>query len=382
MTVLTKTDHSDKPKKKTGQPVATTLGLVISVAIHAMIVLVVGTVVVFEGQIPTQFFEAQPSAVDNSPMEMEAPPLIEEDPLPSIPTQDDPMPTEAVQQASGVDEVSSDIIVSTAPSSTFSLSQSMNLAPAMPGVKSINSGQNSGQADARVARIFDREITASRFGAILDVSFSTHRTLPVAITEITKGFPDAILMLAPGCGMKSSDKATIVEGDLYTDAIEDEAEEKDDAERKYLGPKNAKGYYMGKFLEKLMKGNKDFNEAFRELWEDARRDSRAYVINVELSEKQRETGKVGGLISNTQDGFEFLSEKGCDVIYWMADFNDGLDNALFEDLIKDLRRKDIKVIVHDFDGHTGKDKKTRPLLQEMVDETEGEMIVTDISKKK
>ena len=49
--------------------------------------------------------------------------------------------------------------------------------------------------------IFGVNISANHLGVLLDVSFSTHTTIHLAVKEIQKSFPDAVIVLVPGCGM-------------------------------------------------------------------------------------------------------------------------------------------------------------------------------------
>jgi len=366
------------------------MALIISIIVHLVIFLFVGSVVIFEGKIPPNLFASLSGDFvdDAGGDELEAPPLLEDVPQPE--PMEDPLEIETPQDMDLSDVMNtSDVIVAN------TVSPALNTPMMRPTITRVNIGSAAGSKIAqpasstnrgksgpgvpRTANIFGRQISASKFGAILDVSFSTHNTLPVAITEITEGFPDAIIMLAPGCGMKSGKEAEIINGDEFTEAIE-EVGSKDALP--YTGPKGAKGYFMGVFLDRLMKGNKEHNELFRELWKDARRDGRAYVTHVVISEKQQESGNVGGQIHNTQDSFEFLLDLGCDVIYWLADFNDSLEGPLFEDIVKDMKRNEVKVVIHDFDGQTGKDTKQRAQLAEMVKDTSGEMIVGDPNEAK
>jgi hypothetical protein len=230
------------------------------------------------------------------------------------------------------------------------------------GIKPKSLGGKKGPGTPRTANIFGRSISASNFGAVLDISNSTHGTIDIAVKEIKDGFPDAILVLAPGCKIndKKSTKGEVVAGGKF---------EKDEKEYKFDGKNGGNLKYPWTFLEDLTKKNKSFER----LWKDAKRDDRGYIVHLELPKSYPQNKHY--MIWGTDLAMEFLIEQGCDVIYWMADFNDGINPDRAKDLAREMKRNDIKLIQHDFDGATGNDAKQRDIVKYMVEETDGEQII-------
>jgi len=361
---------------------ATPLALLISLIVHFSLFLVVGTVVVFEGAIPPTFFEAFSDVSVEENQEVEAPPLIEDDII--IEPVETPLETpemdfqEEMSNASTTDLITSSAIdPSLTRTSAFQpLSGSINPDASLgkrAGSLTQQPEKKMGPGIVRTANIFGKTVQSARFGAVLDISFSTHSTIDAAVREITEGFPDALIVLAPGCGIQANAPGEIIDGEKYNQNIEDYSSDKLNS--------------TAAFLTRLLERNKNFAD----LWKDAIRDDRAYVVHVPFEEKElekkverilqraRETGKEADPektrtfeIRSTHYAFPFLSSQGCDTIYWMADFRDQLDKPVVEDLAKELKRDDIKVIQHDFDGGAELNDPVKALLYQ---KTDGEKII-------
>ncbi|MEM6885732.1 MAG: hypothetical protein AAF571_11920 [Verrucomicrobiota bacterium] len=372
------TTESPQKRSKTGvggaSKMATSMAFIVSVVVHLVIFLFVGSVVIFEGAIPPNLFTSMGGDMlaEDSTEEMELPPLMEEE------LQPEPLetPMDNLELDTEVDLTdamsSSDLIIAntTAPALTPSLTKPLLSVGTDTGTRIVtrtnttNRGNSRGPGTPRTANIFGRTVSAAKFGAILDISFSTHDTIDTAINEIQSGFPDSILVLAPGCGMTSDDKGEVVPGKKFEKNMDD---------YEYEGKDGANELHMLKFFQALRNKNKNFAK----LWDRAVKDDRGYLVALELPKKGKENNK-GELqvfsVTGSNYAFDFLIDQGCDVIYWMADFNDGLNQNTINDVLKNLKRNDVKVIQHDFDGQTSDDQKNRPTLKKMVDETEGQAI--------
>ncbi len=195
----------------------------------------------------------------------------------------------------------------------------------IPGI-SDGIGDVGGFGAGAVAQIFGVDVVANNLGVILDVSFSTHNVIDKAIDEIQKAFPDAILVLAPGCGMNSKYSEEIVS----PDAIESDLE-------KYTLPEKV-NFQMTYFLydtgptrKPLMETNTNFQRLYRK----AKGENRLYVLH------QRTFSKVATAV--TQEAFKFLMDEGVDGIYWFADFEDAVEEGVKDQIIRTAKRKRVRI---------------------------------------
>jgi len=387
MTTRSAHPRPSKPRKPQTVRLATPFALALSLIVHLAIFLFVGSVVIFEGKIPPNLFQASGSPAVQEYGSMEVPPLIEEVVLPE--PLDSPLDDPSIDLLENTSEpAASDVIVSKTVDShhassslrSFITTQKIDIPKNTPQTE-LNRQQDSparkGPGVPRTANIFGRVVEATRFGAILDISSSTHQTIDVAVREITSGFPDALLVLASGCGMTEKSKGEVIDGETYERELD-----------KY----GMEGLFSSAFfLEKLLGRNKKFQD----FWDDAMREGRGYVLHVpfdpddieeQVEEKKEQIEEeIGDLkkaavyeIRSTQHAFAFLESQECDTIYWMADFADGVQQHVVEDLAKDLKRSDIKVIQHDFDGGDELNDKRKSYLWR---ETGGEKIVGSGSAK-
>ncbi|MEM9400243.1 MAG: hypothetical protein AAF984_08540 [Verrucomicrobiota bacterium] len=206
--------------------------------------------------------------------------------------------------------------------------------------------------DRVVANLFGAEIAANLLGVIVDISFSTHAVIQVPLEEIDKNFPDALIVLSPGCGMDPKQK-----GDTYpVKQFEDDIWLKKRYEiesRKYKKLqekdedlyKSKEGYFkfnIHQFLVELLDKNKDFDRFYKK----AKREGRLYIQNSVLIENEELQEKAR--IAGTQGAFRFLMEQGVDSIYWFADFDDIVNDKVAEELMNDLSKDDVIVYCHDF----------------------------------
>ncbi|MFO8026708.1 MAG: hypothetical protein R6U56_03485 [Opitutales bacterium] len=200
------------------------------------------------------------------------------------------------------------------------------------------------------ADLFGKQVEANKLGVILDVSFSTHNVLSAVIDEIQSGFPDALIVFAPGCAIDDRDNELVPIKDYEKTA------------KKYQGGR----YTTKKFVDRLL-GREDFEE----IWDRTRRRNKGYVLFSEIR------GPNG--LSGCDVAMKFLSNEGADVIYWFADFDDKIDPELADDITRQLRRKDTKLMIHDFKGAKGKPHNVEP-LEMMADRTRGEFFLKKFDK--
>ncbi|MGB0413058.1 MAG: hypothetical protein ACPGJU_01310 [Coraliomargarita sp.] len=231
------------------------------------------------------------------------------------------------------------------------------------GSGGFGNGMGSGGAGIRemaiTANLFGTEVTATKLGVILDISFSTHRAIDKVVNEINKEFKDAIIVLVPGCVIGTHDSTIYPLQDFK---------------------KGTKAHKVSKlstetFTEKLLERNKEFDK----IWGKLEKDERGYILFAE-NPKNKQTGNGG-----TNDAMEFLRDEGVDTIYWFADFQDGILSAPLDELIKSMKRGRITVIMHDFVAPLGsKNKEGKQnsallkLQQKLADETDGKFFLKEL----
>ena len=353
--------------------VVTSMAFIVSLVVHLVIFLFVGSIVIFEGALPPNLFNSGGGemVMDESAAEMELPPLMEEELEPELLE----TPMDELQMETDIDISdmmdSSDLIVSNAAAApTFSQPKiSIGTSSGSQLRAGATSESSKSPMSARTATIFGRNVSASNFGAILDISFSTHKSIDRAVDEINNGFPDAILMLAPGCGMKKAETGQVIEGKAFEDDIKDYYLNKSHYKQKTA--------YTASFFDFLMNGNKNF----KRMWSRVVADNRGHVVFLDLKVTKSDNLGNAGMkgpwrVSGTHHAFEFLIEQGCDAIYWMADFNDEIERDIANDLILKMKSNGVKLIQHDFNGRDDKDKDSRSIIAKMVKETDGESIIS------
>lgn len=204
----------------------------------------------------------------------------------------------------------------------------------IPGVSAgLGDGLGLGGMGMGKGSIFGVTIEAENLGVILDVSYSTHRVIDKAIIEIQKAFPDALIVLGPGCGMREGrEEAEVLSAAKFEREKEDLASPSFDYEiTDYLS------------TEPRGRGLPVTNRRFPELYETGLQNDRMFVLTWN---------------NRTHTAFEWLIKERVDAIYWFADFQDMQEPAIVDSLIRDLNRKNIKVYQHHMDsgGSPGPDK--------------------------
>ena len=209
---------------------------------------------------------------------------------------------------------------------------------------------------AITANLFGTEVTATKLGVLLDISFSTHKAIDKVVNEINKKFKDAVIVLAPGCVIGKHDSTIYPLKDFK---------------------KGTKAHKVSKistqtFTEKLLERNKEFDK----IWGKLEKDERGYILFAE-DPKSKQTGNGG-----SNDALEFLRDEGVDTIYWFADFQDKFLAEPTEAVIKSMKRGRITVIMHDFVAPLGAKNKAGKLnenllksQQKLADETKGKFFL-------
>lgn len=319
--------------------------LTTSILLHAIFVLLVGGTVLFRQAIDPPDFEAgadgllaEDSSASEPPGTPETPPM--EQFTPQAPTLSAPL--SALTTASMQSPTWTVTAVPNAPMP--GISESLKGALASLGDRLPQGGGGGGGAlgrlgGMRTAMIFGRKVEATKLGVILDVSGSGHPHLAGAVTEIQQAFPDAILLLYPGCGMTDFQGDSGFEIRKYSTITE-----------KDLGASIA-DHSTPVQIKKALK-IPEFEKMTRR---PAVKDTLYVAWYVSST-------SAGGMIGKTQVAFEDLMKRGVDTIYWFADFADAVDKTALDKVASQLRNRKIKLHVHNFAG--------KPIKKEVVEMAE------------
>ncbi|MEM6885730.1 MAG: hypothetical protein AAF571_11910 [Verrucomicrobiota bacterium] len=349
----------------------TSVAFIVSIIVHLVIFLFIGGKIIIEGANLPEMFDSTETGffIEAKDDQWISPPdPIEPEPVtPVVGTEPDGMDLNP-----GFDSQGGVILGDLSPIQTgmvtpISYNPNTRFNPPSIDTKSIATaigGQERG--NPQVGVVFQDTYHARQFGAILDISYSTHGTIGEAVNEIKNGFPNAMLVLTPGCGMSKDHSGHVVTGNQFSQNIE---------EYHYQGRGEPKAFYTAAFLDKLLRVNHEFGT----LWDRAAKHDRGFVVHADLP-KRFETDHEGNhkvsRTAATHHGFEFLIKQGCDVIYWMADFQDHLEPRLARDILKLLKRHDVVVILHDFDGGDQLASGAKAaILGEIANETGGKIII-------
>ncbi|MEM6822900.1 MAG: hypothetical protein AAF558_13290, partial [Verrucomicrobiota bacterium] len=189
-----------------------------------------------------------------------------------------------------------------------------------------------------VGNVFGQQIEASELGVLLDISNSTHEFIHIAVKEINKNFPEATIVLGPGCGIYSRNSGQVLEAQV--------------SETQYWKMKNVEwnakqwdlkqtGLNQHLFLRKLLSENK----TFKRLYKKAKRQNRMYVLNG-LNRNGEGFGATVNTVRTAHIGLEFLMERERDAVYWFADFADPMEESKRKGLIAAFKEREIKVYQH------------------------------------
>lgn len=198
--------------------------------------------------------------------------------------------------------------------------------------------------------LFGRQVNSANLGVILDVSGSAHIHLDKTIIEIEENFPTAHIIFVVGCGMSDGKHAFAGGGGKVPGKPRVVPYSDIDSEKEYNSlPRSVPAQLEGFFRKVDAKRNEELRKKF------SKRDN-LYAL-------------YGGDIQGTNFAFDFLLDINVDTIYWFADFADGINKEVIEDLTKDLRRSGVTVISHNFLG-----KPVGALATEMTKKTGGQTI--------
>jgi len=356
------TRRPTKPEKSPAFRMATPLALAVSILIHLGLFLFIGSAVIFEGKIPPTFFQAFGDPQTEPYQAAQAPPLMEDKPLPD--TIDSPLEDPVADPMENLSDLpASDIITSSRMDTSLSPAsplRSLSVAPKLntpldtPEVKMKReeSTAKKGPGVPRTANLFGRVVQAKRLGVILDVSYSTHGIIDQAIEEIEDSFPNCILVFTPGCALNTRPGEVLPVSEFEKGVDRYGVDDPEDFDELFTTPG---------FIEKLLDRNRDF----RDIWDDVGHEGRGYVVFTEGSFRREKNAITG--IGGVKQAMEFLEDMDVDVIYWFADFGDAAQMPTVVEIANDLRRAEIKALLHDFAAPLGTgNPRTRPEVKKRI----------------
>jgi len=307
----------------------------VSLLIHAIVLALVGGLVLVEGVIPKQTFQDL-----GGPMDIEEALVIPDTPPDEVMDKSvlEQLHDASLPSAFGSDAPSAaaDIIIADSPNGSMSLLPVMSTATSPLGTNlgsiagTQGSGRGTGPSGKRLVNLFGNTMESSNLGVILDVSGSAHPLLLPVMKEIDKNYGNARTVLAFGCGMSkaATRKAANITVELYK-SVPDPASISPSGTTTLgqIASAMKKSSDLAKYLEKLRS-----------------RDDVWYV--------------KGGSKYATRDAFEKLMAEKVDTIFWFADFQDPIDELEAAELVKDLKRDGITVVMYDFTGKSTAPAKT------------------------
>lgn len=322
------------------------LVLVISLAVHLLLLLAFGSVAIFKGSLPKLPFVSQEIAAEAA-AEVTPPPPEEEAPVEE--TTPDPFAQE-MPESSPAEE--------SAPAlEMLTVVGGANWAPVIPkntpvsetgviGGTGKGTGLGTGGGGKGLGggkQLFGVSIQARKLGVIADISGSMQANIPRVMTEIFKNFPDADVVFVNGCGMMDWEDA------LRKFEEEKEAKEKTAKEQKekYTGPKSMPKPQLVKFTSAEasdsppIRGTRSYG-GFRKDYPDwydklAGRNNTWFVTSFANSYA-------------TALAFEHLARRKVEAIYWYADFADPITGKVAEETAKMVQDYKIEVLLHSTRG--------------------------------
>lgn len=348
-----------QPKRKAGvdwksvlrQPLV--LILVVSLAIHVLLLLVFGGVALFRGGLPRLPFLSQSVFSDSVP-EVAPPPMEEAHPTDEMP-KEDPFATASVSQDSGEEggpELELLTVVEGARWAPMIPKSSPVSENGMMGGTGKGTGSGTGTGKGPTGPLVERQLfgvplKARKLGVVVDISMSMQRHAPAIFEEIFSSFPDADVIFTNGGGMQDWPVAL---GNFNEEVKNRERREKETGKRipgaKTLDKPRLVRFSGGEAEDWVpVRGSQINRENYRGLKEDY----------PELYEKMRRRGNTWFVTSYASANavylaFEALIQRKAEAIYWFSDFADPIEGKEAEKVTQQIRDGRVQVILHSTRG--------------------------------
>ena len=170
--------------------------------------------------------------------------------------------------------------------------------------------------------LFGKQVHGQRLGVIWDVSKSMHGYLPIVAKEVRDSFPDATIVLVSGSGITPSGTGQVF-------------------------PLEKQAQFAGSKID-LHFRNSHYPEAQKLLL--SLYSPKTFFIDARLDQA-------------THLAFIHLISEEVDCIYWFADFQDPIDDALLARISEELLREEIQVFTHHPRGEVSGEKSFQRMAQ-------------------
>lgn len=298
-----------------------------SLAVHAMLLVIFGGVVLFSGGVSENSFQSEQRLSEES-AEVESPNFEEKV---SQETGLGETPLEAPDSAQG--PAASEALVK-----VDRLGWVLVMQP-KGGVPVVGWGSQATDRGRSYGELFGIKMGQKKLGAIVDVSGSMRPFLENVLTEVLSNFPDAALVLVDGCGMEVADSNS---------ASPPSPSRSPRKRKKGQERKNTDGPRILPHLVELnrpegvgsaaVSGWGGLRTAYPRLFEALRNRAHTWIV-------------VGdGAEAGTRLAFEHLAEERVQAIYWFSDFADSVEPREGERAAEIVRRNKIEVYLHPMEG--------------------------------
>ena len=324
------------------------LVLAISLAVHVLVLLSLGSVAIFKGSIPKLPFVSQDIAAE-SVTETTPPPPEEEAPIEETTT--DPFAQETPE--SSAPEESAPAL------EMLTVVGGANWAPAIPkntpvsetgviggtgkgtGIGTGGAGGKKGMATSK--QLFGITIQARKLGVVVNISNGAQNSgrLPGIFAEIFKEFPDSPVFLTNGGGMMDWNKAL----EQFNERVEANKKKEKETGKKLIYPKNMEKpkvvrFNSGEALSWPPVRGVDFvqnypglKEKYPDLFDDLRRRSNVWFIT---SYKDANACYLA---------FDDLIKKEVEAIYWYNFFDSPIEGKEADDVAQKILDSKIEILV-------------------------------------
>ena len=312
-----------------------------SLAVHVLLLIAFGGVTLFQGRIPSPQFTAQ-STVNEAAATPIAPP--EEEMVQEEKSADPNL----MDEAPAAEESAHPLEMMTVPGGA-------SWAPAVPrdikmpatgNLGGSSAGIGSGTAMSRTAgvKLFGVEVKAKKLGVIVSINKGAQNSgrLPGIFEEIFKLFPDSLVFLTNGGGMRDWD---VVESEHNKEVEANNEKKKAGKPYDKFMPKEIKRPEVGRFNAGaaldwvVIRGFKPdpeyvgLKEKHPELFEDLRRRPNVWFIS---SDKEADGAYLA---------FSELLKKGVEAVYWYNKFDRPIEGKESERIAQQVKDSKIEILI-------------------------------------
>ena len=312
-----------------------------SLAVHVLLLIAFGGVTLFQGRMGTSQFATESIPID---------PVV----TPPSPPDEEMVQEERTADPNQLDEAPA-AEESAPPLEMMTVPGGASWAPAVPrDIKMLATGNlggssagiGSGTAMSRTAgvKLFGVEVKAKKLGVIVSINKGAQNSgrLPGIFEEIFKLFPDSLVFLTNGGGMRDWD---VVESEHNKEVEANNEKKKAGKPYNKFMPKEIKRPEVGRFNAGaaldwvVIRGFKPdpeyvgLKEKHPELFEDLRRRPNVWFI---ISDKEADGAYLA---------FSELLKKGVEAVYWYNKFDRPIEGKESERIVQQVKDSKIEILI-------------------------------------